>query len=67
LDLLDLLKRILPFADIVADKTVADSFVCEEIDLLKVIFLRIYEVVHKVANVSCDYVKSGGWSPDGFG
>ena len=61
---LDRLKRILPFADIVADKLVADKLVCEEMDLLEDIIPRMYEVMHKVANVSCDYVKSGRWSPD---
>ena len=70
LGLLDQLKRILPFADIVADKIVADKSVCEEIALLEDIIPRMYEVMHKVANVSCDYVKYveyGRWLPDGFG
>jgi len=74
LGLLDQLKRILPFADIVADKIVtdkivADKIVCEEMDLEDII-PRMYEVMHKVANVSCDYVKYveyGRWLPDGFG
>jgi len=65
LGLLDRLKRILPFADIVADKLVVDKLVCEEMDLLEDIIPRMYEVIHKVANVSCGYVKSGRWSPDG--
>ena len=67
LGLLDQLKRILPFADIVADKIVADKLVCEEMDLLEDIIPRMYDVTHRVANVSCDYVKSGRWSPDGYG
>jgi len=60
--LLDRLKRILPFANIVADE-----IVCEETDLLEDIIPRMYEVMHKVAKVSCDYVKHGGWLLDGFG
>jgi len=57
--LLDQLKHFLLFADIVADKIVADKLVCEEMDLLEDIIPRMYEVMHKLANVSCDYVKSG--------
>ena len=60
--LLDRLKRILPFANIVADE-----IVCEETDLLEDIIPRMYEVMHKVAKVSCDNVKHGGWLLDGFG
>ena len=52
--LLDRLKRILPFADIVAEK-----IVCEETDLLEKIIPRMFEVMHKVATVSCDYVTKG--------
>ena len=65
--LLDQLERILPFGDIVADKIVADRIVCEETDLLEEIIPRMYEVVHKVAKTSCDYVKHGILSLDGFG
>ena len=64
--LLDQLERILLFADIVADKLVADKLVCEETDLLEGIIPRMYEVVHKVAKLSCDYVKYGRLSLDGF-
>jgi len=56
--LLDWLKRILPFADIVADK-----LVCEETDLLEAIIPRMYEVMHRVAKVSYDYVTHGRSSP----
>ena len=59
--------HILPFADVVADKIVADKLVCEETDLLEEIIPRMYEVVHKVAKLSCDYVKHGRLSLDGFG
>jgi len=62
--LLDRLKRILPFADIVADKLVADKLVREEMDLLEDIIPRVYEVMHRVAKVSWDYVKYSWWSPD---
>jgi len=27
----------------------------------------MFKVIHGVAKVSCDYVKHGRWSPDGFG
>ena len=60
--LLDRLKHILPFAD-----RTAEEIVHEETDLLKEIIPRMFEVMHKVAKVSCDYVKHGRWSPDGFG
>ena len=56
------LERILPFADIVADE-----LVCEETDLLEEIIPRMYEVVHKVAKLSCGYVKHGRLSFEGFG
>jgi len=54
LGLLDRLKRILPFANIVAEE-----IVCEETDLLEKIIPRMFEVMHMVAKVSCDYVKHG--------
>ena len=53
--LMDRLKRILPFADIVAE-----DIVCEETDLLDKVIPRMYDVMYKVAKVSCDYVKHGG-------
>ena len=62
LGLLDRLRRILTFAEIVADK-----IVYEETDLLEEVIPQMYEVMHKVAKVSCDYVKHGRSSPDGFG
>jgi len=60
--LLDQLKRILPFANIVADK-----IVCEETDLFEDIIPRMYEVIHKVAKVSYDHITHGGSSPDDLG
>jgi len=57
--LLDRLKRILPFANIVADKIVEDKIVCEETDLLEEIIPRMYEVIHRVAKFSYEYVTHG--------
>ena len=45
----------------------ADKLVCEEADLLEEVIPRMYEVVHKVAKLSCDNVKYGRLSLDGFG
>ena len=59
--LLDRLKYILPFAD-----RAVEEIVCEETDLLKQIIPRMFEVMHKAAKVSCDYVRHGMWSLDGF-
>ena len=52
--LLDQLQRILPLAD-----KVADDIVCEETEILEKIMPRIFEVMQKVANFLCDYVKRG--------
>jgi hypothetical protein len=59
--LLDRVKRILPFANIVAEE-----IVCEETDILEKIIPRMFEVMHRVAKVSCDYVRHGRWSPNGI-
>ena len=61
--LLDQLERILRFADVVADKIVADKIVCEEMDILEDLIPRMYEVMHKVVEFSCDYNKHGRSSP----
>jgi len=61
--LLDRLKRILPFAD----KIIEDKIVCEETDLLEEIIPRMYEVMHRVANFSYEYVTHGRLSPGDFG
>lgn len=53
-NLLSRLNHILPFAN-----TVADKIVCEETDLLTTIIPRMFEVIHRVAEVSCDYVMHG--------
>ena len=59
--LLDRLQRILLFAD-----KVADELVCKETDVLEKIIPRMFEVMHTVARVSCDYVKHGKQSRFGF-
>lgn len=58
--LLDRLKRILPFANIVAEEIVG-----EETDLLEKIIPQMFNVIQKVAKFSCEYVKRGKqyWSP----
>jgi len=58
LDLLDRLQRILPLAN-----KVADEIVCEETEILEEIVPRMFEVMHRVAKFSCDYVKRGTRSP----
>ena len=62
LGLLDRLKRISPFADIVAEE-----IVCKETDLLEKVIPRMFEVMYKVAKISCDYVKYGWWPYFGLG
>ena len=54
MDLLDRLRRILPFADIVAEE-----IVCKDTDLLEKVVPRMFEVMYRVAKMSCDYVKRG--------
>src|SRR5258706_2206364 len=52
--LLDQLQRILPLAD-----KVADEIVCEETEILEKIMPRMFEVLQKIADFLCDYVKRG--------
>ena len=52
--LLDRLRRILPLAD-----KVADEIVCEETEILEKLIPRMFEVMQRVAKISCDYVKRG--------
>ena len=52
--LLDQLQRILPLAD-----KVADEIVCEETEVLEKIMPQMFEVMQKIANFLCDYVKRG--------
>jgi len=50
--LLDRLQRILPLG-----KKVADDVVCEETEILEKVIQRMFEVMRKVAEFSCNYVK----------
>jgi len=53
-NLLGRMQRILPLAD-----KVADEIICEEPELLERVIPRMFEVMHRVARFSCDYVKHG--------
>ena len=57
LGLCDRVQRILPLA-----QKVADEIVSEETEILKGLIPRMFEVIHRVAKLSCDYVKRGRWS-----
>jgi len=59
--LCDRVQRILPLA-----KKVSDEIVSEETEILKELIPRMFEVMHKVAKVSCNYVKRGKWSSPRF-
>jgi hypothetical protein len=48
----------LPFAGIVAEE-----IICEEADLLEKVLPRMLEVMHRVAEISCEYVKYSRWPP----
>jgi hypothetical protein len=61
-DLVDQLRRILGFAN-----TVADEVICKEIKVLEEIIPRMFEVMYRVAEFSSDYIKRGMWSPSGRG
>ena len=61
LGLCDRLQRILPLA-----KKVADEIVSEETEILKELIPRMFEVMYRVAKLSCDYVKHGRWSSLGL-
>jgi len=50
----DRLQRILPLAE-----KVADEIVCDETDILEEIIPRMFKVMQKVAEFSCDYVRRG--------
>ena len=54
--LYDRVQRILPLA-----RKVADEIVSEETEILKELIPRMFEVMYRVAKLSCDYVKRGGW------
>ena len=53
-DLLDRLQRILFFAD-----KVVNDIVGEETEILEKTIPEMFEVMQKVANFSCEYVKRG--------
>jgi hypothetical protein len=55
--LLDRLQRVLPMADKVADEVVS-----EETEILDKIMPRMFEVMQKIAQFLCDYVKRGRFS-----
>ena len=48
-------------------KKVADEIVSEERDILKELIPRMFEVMYRVAKLSCNYVKHGRWSYRRFG
>ena len=55
-------QRILPLA-----KKVANKIISEETEILKELIPRMFEVMHRVVKLSCDYVKCGRqWSSPGF-
>ena len=60
--LCDRVQRILPLA-----KQVADEIVSEETKVLKELIPRMFEVMHRVAKLSCDYVKRCMWLFPQFG
>ena len=47
-------------------KQVADDNVSEEKEILKELIPRMFEVMYRVAKLSCDYVKRGRWSSPRF-
>ena len=47
-------------------KKVADEVVSEETEILKELIPRMFEVMYRVAKLSCDYVKHGRWSSFGL-
>ena len=54
---MDRLQRILVFAD-----KVANDIVGEETEILEKTITEMFEVMQKVANFSCEYVKRGRFS-----
>jgi len=59
--LCDRVQRILPLA-----RQVADEIVSEETKILKELIPRMFQVMHRAAKLSCDYVKRGRWSLSGI-
>ena len=54
--LFDRMQRILPMV-----MQVADEIVSEEREILEELIPRMFNVMHRVARLSCDYVKRGRW------
>ena len=54
LGLFDRLQRIVPLAE-----TIADEIVCDETDILEKIIPRMFRVMQRAAEYSCDYVRRG--------
>ena len=61
LALLDRLQRIMPLAD-----KVADEIDDKQTEILAKIIPQMYEVMHRVARFSCQYVKRGKQPSSGF-
>ena len=58
--LCDRVQRILPLAN-----KVANEIVSEETEILQELIPRMFEVMHRVAKLSCEHVKRGRWlSPE---
>ena len=55
------MQRILPLA-----KKVEDEIVSEETEILKELIPQMFEVMHRAAKLSCDYVKRDEWSSPWF-
>ena len=54
LSLFDRLQRIMPLAD-----KVADEIVCDETDILEEIIPRMFKVMQRAAEYSCEYIRRG--------
>ena len=54
--LCDRVQRILPLV-----KKVGNEIVSDDTNILKELIPRMFEVMYRVAKLSCDYVKRGGW------
>ena len=54
--LCDRVQRIVPLAT-----KVSDEIVSEETEILKELIPRMFEVMHRAAKLSCDYVRRGRW------
>ena len=45
---------------------VSEKIISEETEILKELIPRMFEVMYRVAKLSCDYVKRGRWSSHWF-